>query len=152
MHFAAWREAYRELLDDEALAARTLAGRLEFWEAHLRAPPRGHRTLVAVDAAGAVVGFAGVSPSRDPDAARAAVGELTLIYVGPEHKGRGIGRALLRAAEEELAAAGFARATLWVYSANARARRFYEAAGWRAVGLERAGRLAELRYGKMLRA
>src|SRR3954454_3704098 len=49
VHLAAWREAYREILDDEAIAARTLEGRLEFWEAQLRAPPRGHRTLVAVD-------------------------------------------------------------------------------------------------------
>jgi len=106
---------------------------------------------VAVDAGGALRGFAGVAPSRDDDADRTAVGELTVIYVSPEHTGRGTGRALLAAAEAELAAAGFARATLWVYSGNARARRFYEAAGWCAVGPERGHPAREVRYGKMLR-
>ena len=44
--------------------------------------------------------------------------------------GEGTGRTLLAAALDQLRAAGFDGATLWVLSINERARRFYEAAGW----------------------
>jgi hypothetical protein len=37
-------------------------------------------------------------------------------------------------AVEELRAAGFAGATLWVLQSNARARRFYGVAGWQTDG------------------
>jgi hypothetical protein len=56
---------------------------------------------------------------------------------------------------ERLAAAGFAQATLWVLGTNARARRFYEAAGWSADGMVRTEdfqglRLTEVRYRRPL--
>lgn len=38
---------------------------------------------------------------------------------------------------EELRAARFDEALLWVHADNRRARRFYEAAGWRTDGAER---------------
>ena len=49
----------------------------------------------------------------------------------------GAGRALLQAAQAELARLGFEETVLWVLPANARARRFYEIAGWVADGTER---------------
>ena len=48
--------------------------------------------------------------------------------------GRGVGRDLLSQVTEQLRAAGYLRAVLWVLRANARARRFYEATGWRWDG------------------
>src|SRR6201989_2389937 len=53
--------------------------------------------LVAIDTAAAVVGVAGVRPSE---------GELFLLFVHPDHAGRGAGRALLNAAHDALRAAG----------------------------------------------
>ncbi|WP_343308385.1 GNAT family N-acetyltransferase [Streptomyces sp. SID5770] len=69
--------------------------------------------------------------------------------------GTGVGRALLSATTGALVAAGFRSAALWVFAGNERARRFYEAAGWRADGAavreETGGRvLEELRYRKHL--
>jgi L-amino acid N-acyltransferase YncA len=46
----------------------------------------------------------------------------------------GIGRALLSRAVDELRAGGHAEVVLWVLDGNARARRLYERAGWRADG------------------
>src|SRR5262249_1736967 len=53
------------------------------------------------------------------------------LYIAPSHWGRGYGSALLRNAEEALAAGGRRDLALWVLEGNDRARRFYERAGWR---------------------
>ena len=58
--------------------------------------------------------------------------------------------ALLDAALAALAASGSSEASLWVLEDNARARRFYEARGWRADGAARPWHtdlpLVEVRY------
>src|SRR5690606_41064361 len=64
------------------------------------------------------------------------VGEVTAIYLRQAHWGRGIGRRLFAAVVDRLREAGFEEAILWVLDTNARARRFYEAAGWEADGSE----------------
>jgi hypothetical protein len=61
----------------------------------------------------------------------------------------------MAAAAGELAAAGFASATLWVLDSNARARRFYELAGWTADGSSKQADVAgatvtEVRYRRAL--
>jgi RimJ/RimL family protein N-acetyltransferase len=43
----------------------------------------------------------------------------------------------LEAAQAELDRMGFAESVLWVVPGNARARRFYERAGWATDGTER---------------
>lgn len=75
-----------------------------------------------------MVGFASVGPCRDPD--RPGAGELYAIYLLPEAWGCGVGRELIIAGLDVLAGFKFAEATLWVLDTNARARRFYETAGW----------------------
>jgi GNAT superfamily N-acetyltransferase len=80
-----------------------------------------------------VVGFAVVGPAQDPEGA----GELYAITVDPDHWGTGAGRALLAAAQAELARLGYAEAVLWVLPGNSRARRFYEVAGWTTDGTQR---------------
>lgn len=62
---------------------------------------------------------------------------------------------LLRAAEAALQAAGWQEIVLWVVSANDRARRFYERAGWHADGAEKRDRgmgfeVHEVRYARRL--
>ena len=80
-----------------------------------------------------MTGFANVGPAEDP----AGAGELYAINVDPDAWGTGAGRALLEAAQAKLARMGFAETVLWVLPANARARRFYEIAGWVSDGTER---------------
>jgi ribosomal protein S18 acetylase RimI-like enzyme len=54
------------------------------------------------------------------------------IYVRARGWGIGAGRALMQQGLAELRARGFEEATLWVLDTNDRARRFYDAGGWRA--------------------
>ncbi|MDP9405843.1 MAG: GNAT family N-acetyltransferase, partial [Actinomycetota bacterium] len=70
----------------------------------------------------------------EPQAGR---GEVYALNVDPDRWGGGVGRALLDAGCEHLRRAGFHDAVLWVHPDNARARAFYEAAGWAADGAER---------------
>jgi GNAT superfamily N-acetyltransferase len=89
--------------------------------------------LVA-DAGGDLLGFASYSPSRDSDADPGRVGEIGAIYLLPSAWGKGIGKRLMEATLESLAAASFVQVTLWVLDSNVRARRFYETGGWSPDG------------------
>lgn len=86
-----------------------------------------------------LVGVISFEPSlvRDGEGADAQTAYLRLIATDPSLWGTGLAGQLLRWAETEMAAAGFADAYLWCASSNARARRFYEHAGWAADGRRR---------------
>jgi ribosomal protein S18 acetylase RimI-like enzyme len=138
LHIRAWQWAYRGQLPDAVLDGLTadLDRRNAFWREALTAPAAESRTWL-VESAGRVIGFAAAGPCRDADAAPAAA-ELYAIYLDEAAVGRGIGRALLARATEDLRRRGYRSATLWVLASNARARRFYERAGWRPDGGARA--------------
>jgi ribosomal protein S18 acetylase RimI-like enzyme len=132
LHVRAWRAAYRGQMPDGYLDGLRAEERAAGWERALgRERPRG--AILVAERAGEVVGFANLGPAEDPQGA----GELYAINVDPAHWGTGAGRALLEAAQAELARLGFAETVLWVLPANARARRFYELAGWAVDGTER---------------
>ncbi|MFB7053238.1 GNAT family N-acetyltransferase [Streptomyces vinaceus] len=98
------------------------------------ASSRGSRwNLVAVDEDDVPVGWICFGPYRGVTDA-AAPGEVYALYVEPGLIGRGIGRALLRAVHQHAGARQFATLQLWVLRDNARARRFYAAAGYAADG------------------
>ena len=80
----------------------------------------GNAVLLA-EAAGRVLGIAAMT----------AAGEVTLNYVAPEARFRGVSRALLAALEDRARAAGLARCTL---HSTLTARRFYTAAGYAETG------------------
>lgn len=105
------------------------------WGEAIQAPDQRVRVLIA-EVGGGAVGFAVTRPSGDADAGP-QTGELDAFFVDPGSWGQGAGRALLDAAMNALAAAGFRDATLWTADENHRPRRIYEAAGWRTDGTER---------------
>ena len=108
-------------------------GRLE------RLAASGDRVLVAA-ADGRVVGLATlhVSPSIEHDD---PAGKLTALVVDQDHRGRGVGRALVEAMESEARARGCAVFFLTTAERRGDAHAFYE-----RVGLEYTGR----RYAKTL--
>lgn len=139
VRIAAWRAAYAGLMpadylaamdDDRPAVVARLADRLD--------GSLSHTSLVGLDAAGVVVGACAFGPGRDEEP---EAGELYAINVRPQAWGSGVGRALLREAEQALA--GFPTAYLWVVEGNARARRFYERSGWPPDG----GRKTDDRFG-----
>jgi RimJ/RimL family protein N-acetyltransferase len=81
--------------------------------------------------------------------------EIDLLYTHPRVWGSGVGRELLAAGEAQLRESGCTEATLWTEERNERARRVYEAAGWRPDGQVKervwnGAPLTELRYRKAL--
>ncbi len=88
-------------------------------------PPEERRALLhpLIDA-GRIRVVAGPSGPAGFLARRGA--EVLALYVAPDHAGRGLGRALLAEAQRRAA-----RLTLWVAEANAPARAFYAAQGFR---------------------
>jgi ribosomal protein S18 acetylase RimI-like enzyme len=128
IHVRSWQAAYRGLIPDDVLDGLSVERRTETWRGWL-ATASPVAVWVAEEEGGRIVGFVSAGPSEDRDAA-----EIQAIYVEPDRSGRGIGRALLRRAVDELRAGGHAEVVLWVLDGNDRAQRFYEAAGWRADG------------------
>jgi GNAT superfamily N-acetyltransferase len=145
-----WSAAYRDLLPAEVLSAMSDDDREPQRREFLRRPPSRSGAWV-IEEEGRVVGFAFTGPSRDTSADRATTGEVSAIYLEPEAVGRGLGRGLLARALDDLRVMGYRRASLWVLAENRQARRFYEAAGFRADGGEQTEQmegfvLHEVRY------
>ena len=130
LHVRAWQAAYRGILTDEFLDGLSV----EEWAKKRRealGKPASPDTRWWVLERGAILeGFCVTGPSRDPDAA-AGEAEVYAIYVEPVAVGRGLGRLLMEHALADLGRRGIARASLWVFEENARARAFYEKAGFR---------------------
>lgn len=125
MHVEAWRVGYRGIVPDDHLDDLDVAERA----ARYTFGEPGATITVWIGLVGdEVAGSVGVGPARDGDAV--GLGEVQGLYVAPAHWRTGLGTRLLRRGEEILAAAGYREALLWVLEENARARAFYEAAGW----------------------
>ncbi len=136
VHVRSWQAAYRGLIPDDFLDALSVDARVEWRAARLAGLPDRWAMLV-VEEAGTVVGFADTAPCRDEDRDPRTTGELLAMYLHPDYWQRGLGRLLMEGVVDRLRADGFETATLWVLRENSRARRFYEAAGWRADGAQR---------------
>lgn len=155
VHVRSWQVAYRGLIPQDYLdgldAARLVDGRAR----HLSQLDWTRGGVLVAEGESELVGFANCCPSRDEDASQDRVGEIAAIYLAEQAWGKGIGRQLMTAALAHLAELGYQEATLWVLDTNARARQFYEAAGFRldgAVKVDDRGefQLHELRYRRPL--
>ncbi|MDO5119697.1 MAG: GNAT family N-acetyltransferase [Coriobacteriales bacterium] len=135
VHCMAWKEAYRGLIDQAFLDARTL----EFSEERaLRAFRSGVTTLLAKDGE-RVVGFADYGPCRDDDLPSA--GEVYAIYLLSHYYGQGVGTKLMQAAFQAMA--GCDTFVVWVLKGNERAIRFYRKLGFEFDGAAKTLNLGE---------
>ena len=107
-----WQDGHRGLVPRELVEARTE----ESFGA--RASERvGDTTVAIVD--GAVAGFVMVVDD-----------EVEQVYVSALHRGTGVAARLVDEAERQVRESGHGKAWLAVVAGNARARAFYERAGW----------------------
>ena len=108
-------------------------------------PAPGIVPVPASTAQATVVGYAAFGPEQGldgrprtarggPRPAQSFAAELYALYVAPAYWSTGTGRALIGRVLEEAQAEGYPRILLWVLEQNARARRFYERAGFRQRG------------------
>ena len=173
---ASWRAAYAGLIEARHIERATAR------PSRLSQPDPARHTLVAVTRENpVVVGYASFGPERSllsvhahpahaglasggggspadaplTDAGLAGeTGEVYALYVSPDWWSTGTGRSLMAAALTALSEAGYRRAVLWVLAGNARARRFYDRAGFAADGAENVliglGGILEVRYARSL--
>ncbi|MGH3186248.1 MAG: GNAT family N-acetyltransferase [Streptosporangiaceae bacterium] len=111
-----------------------------------------------------IVGYASFGPELDvfapwphpvsPAGREGQVGEVYALYVHPAWWSTGTGRALMDHVLAKVSRAGFPNVMLWVLERNARARGFYERAGFRPDGashvLAGLGGIVEIRYRREL--
>jgi GNAT superfamily N-acetyltransferase len=116
--FDGYRQFYGQASDPAA--ARSFIG------ARLAA---GDSTILIAEAGGAPIGFAQLYPSFT-SLGMARIWVLNDLFVTPERRGEGAGRALLEAAAEFGAESGARRLTLSTQITNTRAQAAYESAGW----------------------
>lgn len=114
------------------------------WEAFDAAKLPEHR-LVALGEDGRVLGWVAVSGVSDR-CVYAGVVEHS-VYVHPDARGRGVGRALLAALLESTAAAGVWTVQSGVFVENAPSLALHAAAGFRTVGTRE--RLGKMGYGPL---
>ncbi len=148
VHVESWRTAYRDLVPQSYLDTLSIDARENFWRGAIECESP---ELWVAEIESTVVGWVAFGASRDSDAV-GLVGEISAIYVSPAHWSSGIGLKLWLTARARLIERGFERATLWVFAENARAIRFYRAAGFEPMAgavqtHERGGKmLVEQRY------
>ena len=170
-----WHAAYEGIIPTPIIDRATALG-----VAAAKPPPYRRTLVAEAGEQPAVVGYASFGPERSvatasisaipataarpspaastspasgmltADGLAGVVGELYALYVTPAWWSTGTGRALMGQALTSLEAEGFRRVVLWVLADNARARRFYERAGFAADGgtnvLSGLGGVLEVRY------
>ena len=139
--------------------------RMRPWQRMIAAVARQPGRAQADPAAPDIIGYASFGPERDvldmpwPYPLTSAgsggkVAELYALYVHPAWWSTGTGRALMDQVLAKVRAAGYGCITLWVLEANARARRFYQRAGFIPDGarhvLDDLGGVTEIRYRRAL--
>ncbi len=135
--------------------------RIRPWQRMIAAVARGPAPASATQ----IVGYASFGPERDvlgmpwpyprtPAGSAGEIAELYALYVHPAWWSTGTGRALMDHVLVKVSAAGYTCITLWVLEANARARRFYQRAGFAPDGachvLDDLGGVTEVRYRRTL--
>jgi ribosomal protein S18 acetylase RimI-like enzyme len=128
VHVDAWRATYRGIFPDDVLDGLSLGEFTQRHAARLTNPAPADARVWVAQAARGIVGFSIGGSARDPDLPP-ATGEVYAIYLAPDALGRGLGRALFASSLATLGEQGKREVVVWVAEANARARRFYEAAG-----------------------
>ena len=126
VHDRSYRTFYRGILPDEALTRRTVEERAAEWRDTIES---GVGVASAVLIGGAIVGVSFAFEDRSDEFA-SPTGNLTTLFIDPDHIRTGRGRDLLEAAVGWFRARGHTSAVLWCLEENERARRFYEAQGW----------------------
>ncbi len=131
LHADSWRRTYRGMMLDSYLDGDLDGERRSTWRARFADPRPDQRVWLADDGDGAA-GFVCLFADADPRWGA----YVDNLHVRADHRGRGLGLALLRrAAAWTLAERPGSGLWLWVMEANRHARGFYRRAG--AVEVER---------------
>ena len=128
-------------MPDALLEHMSVDLRLKRWNAWQAEPDPEARVWLLVRS-GTIVGYAATgAPRESPDddersndpgtAAPTKLAEIYACYLHPDCWHSGLGRIIFGHALQDLASRGYEELSLWVLSANQRARKFYERHGFK---------------------
>lgn len=134
-----WHTSYKGILPDALIERMEHGDRTKAWTRILTAyAESGRGAAFVAEVGGDVRAFGSWNPQRDDDLlAQGFDGEVTSLYVTPDHQREGLGQCLLTALARDLVSKGYNAVALWVILDNVRAVRFYEALGGTRI-MERA--------------
>lgn len=132
---AATAEIYNHEVTTSTVTFDLVTRTVEEQAAWLSARSGALEVIVAEVAGGSVAGFASLSPYRERPAYRTTVEDS--VYVHPDHRGRGVGRALLAEIVDVARARGFHSVIGRVVGGHEASIRLHEAVGFERVGIER---------------
>jgi GNAT superfamily N-acetyltransferase len=143
-----WQTAYRGLIPDEYLDALSIDIKEEQLSRSL-ANQNNRFAIAEVD--GKPIGMICFYPLHIEE----PIGvkwELEALYIIPQYWNKGIGRALVKYAFQNMITNRACMCSLWVLAGNHRARKFYESMGMTFLGVENSitmggKELIEVRYG-----
>jgi phosphinothricin acetyltransferase len=135
---------YNQGIEDRVATLETQLRTPEERAGWLAARGPRHPVLVAVNRDEAVVGWGSLN-QFNPRPAYDNVAEFS-VYVGREHRGQGIGDALLATLEERARSLGFHKMVLAAFPTNAPGMRLYERHGFATVGVYREQGMLEGRW------
>ncbi len=146
VYVSSWRTTYKGLIPGQVLAALDELKQTSYWWNVLCESKGGYGAVVA-EGRSRVIGFSAFGPAREEGFSRR--GEIYTLYLLDAYQRRGIGRRLLSASADDMAAAGFTSMCVWVLARNP-ARDFYEHLGGVELSARDIGvggrRLEEIRY------
>ena len=148
IHVNAWQIAYKGLIPQSYLNNLSIPKREQTWQDILNSA-KTHTIVQQIN--GLVVGFANFGHTRDEDKDSTVTGEITSIYLNPEHWRKGLGTALFKFILEDLKNREFTQITLWVLDRNQEARSFYQKMGLKPdratkIDIRENFELREIRY------
>jgi len=130
LHTASWRDSYRGILPESYLGGQIVDERSNLWKSRFSSLRPERFLVVLAESAVELVGFACVLLDKDPRWGAC----LDNLHVLPGWRSQGVGRMLFgRATEWVISAEPGWPIHLWVFEANFRARRFYDALGGEVV-------------------
>ena len=99
IHVKAWQAAYKGLIPQSYLDNLSIPKREQAWQNILS---DSKTNTIVQEINGAVVDFANFGHTRDEDKDSTVTGEITSIYLNPEHWRKGLGTAVFEFILEEM--------------------------------------------------
>lgn len=129
VHIRSWQKAYEQYIPESILSSLSVQERAQEWYDLIQQGV----TVLVLETDNQIVGFVGICDFRDGNKGTLC-GEISAIYLHPDHWRKGYGTKLCLAALEALSPKGYKKVFLWVLADNIPARMFYKNLGFEATG------------------